>query len=436
MKRIRMIGLCLVATFAVSATAAASASAKCCGALAWGDNESGQLGTGATTEHSNVVPLAVSGLSSVGEVAAGSEHSLALLRNGTVAAWGLNRWGQLGDGTDTGPETCMDENPCSKTPVAVSGLSGVRAISAGPNFNLALLKTGTVMAWGDDSDLQLGGDAEKCGGGFCSPTPVAVRGLRHVTEVATGTEHSLALLKNGTVMAWGSNNYGELGNGTREASEVPVVVSGLGEVTAIAGGEEFSLALLRNGTVMAWGLNDHGQLGDGTNTGPEACPNCSTTPVAVSGLSGVTAIAARQFHSLALLINGTVMSWGASDAGELGDDTPPGPETCVEPFGSSFCGKTPVAVNGLTDVRSIAAGGNFSLALQTDGTVLGWGENSYGELGDGTDVGPEHCETSSFSYTICSKTPVVVNGAPGVKGIAAGGWHSLAYGTRARPSQR
>lgn len=113
-----------------------------------------------------------------------------------------------------------------------------------------------------------------------------------VKAIAAGRHFSLALLTNGTVMAWGENTFGQLGDGTTVSSDAPVAVAGLSGVTAIAAGAEFSLALLSNGTVMAWGLNEHGRLGDGTITGPETCNSslpCSTTPVPVSGLSGVPA---------------------------------------------------------------------------------------------------------------------------------------------------
>ena len=117
-------------------------------------------------------------------------------------------------------------------------------------------------------------------------------------------------------MAWGENGLGQLGDGTITNSDEPVAVSGLSEVTAIAAGFADNLALLSNGTVMAWGNNQHGQLGDGTTDGVQ-----TTYPVAVSGLSEVTAIAASGDHSLALLRNGTVMAWGQNGNGQLGDGT-------------------------------------------------------------------------------------------------------------------
>jgi len=192
--------------------------------------------------------------------------------------------------------------------------------------------------------------------------------------------------------SWGRDSYGALGDGGSEGSDRPVQVSGLSEVAALAGGEYHSLALLTEGTVMAWGANGHGQLGDGNTT-------ASPVPVAVSGLSGVTAIAAGESHSLALLSGGSVEAWGGNEFGELGD-------------GSTEDSDVPVAVSGLSEATAIAAGSIFNLALMSGGSVEAWGGNENGQLGDG---GTEK-----------SETPVAVSGLSGVTAVAASGNHALA----------
>jgi alpha-tubulin suppressor-like RCC1 family protein len=218
-------------------------------------------------------------------ISAGGEFSLGLLSDGKVMAWGNNGEGQLGDGTDTGPQTCgVERTACSDTPVTVSKLSDATAIAAGANHSLALLKNGTVMAWGDNEYGELGDGT----GIEQSDLPILVNKLSDVTAIAAGANDSLALLKNGTVMAWGSNESGQLGDGTsKEQSGIPVAVSKLREVTAIAAGEDFNLALLRNGTVMAWGEGVNDELGN-----HEANATQSDVPVRVSGLRDVKGIAA------------------------------------------------------------------------------------------------------------------------------------------------
>jgi alpha-tubulin suppressor-like RCC1 family protein len=402
--------------------------------FAWGENEVGQLGNG--TVANTEVRSPIGGLSDVSALAGGRRHSLALLSDGTVMAWGENAWGQLGDGADTGPDTCHaefaqatgDEIPCATRPTPVEGISEAVTIAAGAQHSLALLKNGTVVAWGDNELGQLG-DGTRSGPDHCyteaeptqcSTKPVPVSGLSEVTAIAAGENFSLALLKNGTVEAWGSNDLGDLGDGTSSAADdLPAPVLGLSGVKAIAARGGTGLALLSNGTVMAWGSNEFGELGDGTNAGPEFCAAnsqlpCSGTPVPVSGLDHVSAIAMGA-SGLALLEDGTVMAWGDNDSGELGDGTHTGPEEC---FPINFCSTTPVAVSGLEHVTEIAGSDEHSLALLSDGTVMTWGMNWEGQLGNGTRES--------------SDVPVAVLGLEDATAIAGGEEFSLAYGIQSQ----
>jgi alpha-tubulin suppressor-like RCC1 family protein len=264
----------------------------------WGDNWTGQLGDGTTT--GRTTPVKVRGLSGVKAIAAGVVHSLALRSDGTVWAWGYNGMGQIGDGTVIMTRT---------TPVKVLGLSGVKAIAAGFYNGFALLADGTVRGWGDDGCGQLGdGDTQH----HYSPVR-ALLGLSGIKAIAPGSDHTLVLLTNGTVRALGCNGYGQLGDGTiYNVKTSPVRVKGLSGVTAIAAGLVHSLAVLGDGTVRAWGNNDWGQLGDGTVT-------TRVTPVKVLRVSSVVTIAAGANHNLAARSDGTVRGWGNNGHGQLGD---------------------------------------------------------------------------------------------------------------------
>jgi alpha-tubulin suppressor-like RCC1 family protein len=412
----RGLALILAAiTAALTMAITASAQAATNVAMSWGWNQHGQLGDGTeagpekcgpSQEACSTSPVGVSGLSGVTAVAGGEAHSLALLEGGTVMAWGNNGSGQLGNGSTTN----------SDVPVAVKEPSGVKAIAAGGKYSLALLENGTVMAWGNNGSGQLGN-----GTTANSDVPVAVKELSGVKAIAAGGNHSLALLENGTVMAWGRNSQGQLGNSSTTNSDVPVAVSGLSGVKAIAAGGNHSLALLENGTVMAWGENRVGELGNASTTN-------SDVPVAVTGLSGVAAISAGGEHSLALLSDGTVTAWGSNFSGELGDGSSSGPETCAV---SIPCSTKPLAVKGLSGVTAIAGGEEgHSLALLSTGAVMAWGDNGEGQLGDGTSTGPEPCSVGS-----CSTKPVAVKQAGAViLGIAAGAKHSLAFGPSGPPA--
>ena len=288
----------------------------------------------------------------------------------TVLGYGNNQFGQVGDGTFS--ETGCN---CLQTPTLVAGLTGVTQVAAAENHTLALLADGSVRAWGYDVFGQLGD-----GGLNNQPSPVPVAGLGGATAVAAGWSHSLALLGNGTVVAWGLNQKGQLGRGTTSGpdeckgapcSKVPLLVPGLSNVVAIAADQDYSLALLADGTVMGWGIDYNGQLGDGVGV-PEGC-ECVDHPVRVPGVSGATAISAGAYSAEALLQDGTVMDWGLNSFGELGNGTESNAPPC-------YCGG-PVTVSGLTSVKAIGAGAYQHAAALLDGTVRVWGSNIYGQLG-------------------------------------------------------
>ncbi|MFN8541129.1 MAG: hypothetical protein U0232_27055 [Thermomicrobiales bacterium] len=358
--------------------------------LTWGSDDYGQMGDGAVAPdvpapQQVVLPTGIP----VTDIASGGNHSLALLADGTVFAWGYDNRGQLGDGVVGGPDTCPGGSVCHATPQAVLLPAGARvtAIAAGAGFSLALLADGTLLAWGNDSRGQLGdgtvGGPDTCNGNpDCHATPHAVLlppGAR-VTAIAAGFAHSLALLADGTVLAWGSDGFnGQLGDGTvGTPSDVPtpqpVLLPTGARVTAIAAGLNHSLALLADGTLLAWGADNFGQLGDGTAGGSSEAP----TPQPVPGVTGVVAIAAGSGYNLALKADGTLLAWGSDSQGQLGDGTVEGPSIV----------RTPQAVPGLTGVAAIAAGEGFGLALLADGTLRAWGDDDHGQLGEGTVGGP------------------------------------------------
>ncbi len=389
MRRLGVLVLCMASVWIAASIAANAAIATPNGVMAWGANESGELGDGTTAQKD--VPETLPAPSGVTQVSAGNEFSLALLESGHVVGWGENEFDELGLGLEGGPQHCGGFS-CSKTPIEVPGLSEVTAISAsaiGSNSALALRANGTVMAWGST---------------FGEEGVQEVSGLSEVTAISEGDDFSLALRANGTVMAWGVNGCGQLGDGTTVSKSEPTEVSGLTGVVAISAGLNHSLALLENGTVKSWGCNEWGQLGNGSTTG-------SDVPVTVSSLSGATAISAGGDFSLARLGSGKVASWGANSEGQLGDGNEEGPESCA----SSICAKTPVEVVELSGVTEISAGEEHALALLENGTVKAWGEGGEGRLGNGSE------ESSYVPITVHEITRDVV-------GISAGELHSLAYG--------
>ena len=302
-------------------------------------------------------------------------------------------WGRNDEG-ELGNGTTSSFNPL---PTAVSNLSGVTNLAAGDRFSIALKSDGSVWAWGANSSHQLGD-----GTNSQSDVPVQVQGLANITAISARRLHSLALDNNGNVWAWGENGSGQLGDGaTNNAGSepsAPVQVQGLDHVIAIAAGGFFSIALKDDGTVWTWGANDAGQLGDGTTTP-------SDVPVQVTGVSGTTLpkftmITAGFHHVLAVDENGNLWSWGGNENGTLGIGS-----------ADSSAHVTPVQLTGISNVTALAAYYNQSLAV-SGGNVFAWGNNAAGELGDGT-------QTNHYS-------PIQVPGLSNIINVAVGGYHSLA----------
>jgi alpha-tubulin suppressor-like RCC1 family protein len=379
------------------------------GVQCWGGNASGQLGDGTMTN--SMKPVDVSGLSSgVVAISAGFKYTCALTSKGAVECWGENSYGELGIPRGSSPETCRyGGEPCSTTPVAVSGLgSGVTAISAVSATSCALTSAGAVECWGLNNFGQLGNGTSKgpeaCEEiNTCDGTPGEVSGLGKGVVAISGT---CALTSAGPVKCWGSNTYGQLGDGSsvgpeecyvtrRACSTTPVEVAGsLGGPTAISSSFYHSCALTSLGGVKCWGANLGGALGVGTITGPEECQSgaCSTTPVEVSGLgSGITESSVGEVDSCALTSVGGALCWGANAYGAVGD-------------GTTELKTTPVAVKNLsTGVVSNRTGGQSSCALTNTGAVKCWGRDNVGQLGG-------NATQTCINRSPCSPIPVHANG--------------------------
>jgi alpha-tubulin suppressor-like RCC1 family protein len=273
------------------------------GVKCWGHNGFGQLGDGTGTGV-RAQPVGVSGLDSgVIAVAAGGDHSCALIGAGGVKCWGQNSYGELGDGTTTD----------RSSPVDVTGLgSGVTAIATGGSHSCAITTTGAVNCWGFN---RLG----QVGDGTTSDrrAPVQVAGLSgRMATVVSLVGHSCGRTETGSVKCWGNNTSGSLGDGTTAGRLTPVDALGVNNVASVVTGGGHTCALLsRADRVRCWGLNESGQLGDGTT-------NNRLSPVSVPGLGDdVAAIATGGAHSCALTSLGAVKCWGGNRVGEVGDGT-------------------------------------------------------------------------------------------------------------------
>lgn len=330
-------------------------------------------------------------LSKVTDLAAGTQHFVALKQDGTVWTWGSNKFGQIG--TDSTEEII-------NKPVQVKDLPPITAVSASQNHSLALDRTGHVWAWGSNLSSQLGN-----GGNIDLRSPVQVQGIDNVKDIAAGYRFSTALKKDGTVWAWGGKcatdtdpKLAELvkefkedleeeeGYFDPESSADPNVISrlndcvgesivnienrspkqieGVTDVTALSAGFGHMLALKNDGTVWGWGCNKYGQTGIGFKGNQAA----NRTPVKVKGLPHIRTVSAGFRHSMALDDNGNIWTWGQNHHGQLGD-------------GTTNDNPKPTKITGLPKVEQINAAHETSFVVGQDNSLWGWGSNETRQLG-------------------------------------------------------
>jgi alpha-tubulin suppressor-like RCC1 family protein len=346
-------------------------------------------------------------------VAAGSGHSAALRRDGTVWGWGMAFKGNFGDGTIGGYSKGIKEAKQARGPGGEGKLTGMKAISCIMTSTVGLRDDGTLWAWGTGSSGQLGN-----GGTTSSALPVQVKSpdgkgvFTDAVAVAAGQTHAAAVKADGTVWVWGLNDRGQLGGGSDvNLSALPMQVKTpdgrgfLRDIIGIAAGAGHCLALRKDGTVLAWGENVVGQLGDGTTTD-------RFLPVEVSGIAGIASVAAGWNSSFAVCRDGTVWGWGYNVFSQLGD-------------GTAYDRRRPVRMKGpdgsgpMTGALRVASGSVHTLIVKKDGTLWACGGNHFGQLGTGNRRARE-------------ALPVQVTGPRGnglLKGVtdaAAGSAHSAA----------
>ena len=456
-------------------------------AVGWGYDDDLYFCNGDFNYNDVYAPKPTVGLSGVTAVAAGYDWALYLLSDGTVYGCGYDGDGALGNGRANGDDygapqqvlgVCPSPSPSpsaspsaspspspapSHTAAECGRLTNIKAIAAGYDHSLALDKDGNVYAWGRNEYGQLGTGSslgpEGCGGVYsypnyqtgqteyaryspCSTTPVKVPGLSNIVQIVAGYEFSVALKADGTVYAWGSNDYGQLGredngpqdcpyslyyvdcNGTpyyftnSDCSPTPIPVTGLPRIVQVATGmySEHVLALDVSGHVWAWGYNDDGELGRGFTSDYEYIPARVVGPGGTGLLDGVAQpdpahpyferIAANEYSSYAVLTDGTVVAWGYNSYGELGIGSTDGQPSNNNGDPAS-CFTYPVTVHGVDNVGSLgnivslgSGGDSTAYAISADQHLYAWGYNGYGQLGIGAETDDR-------------TTPVIVLGAGG-----------------------
>jgi alpha-tubulin suppressor-like RCC1 family protein len=326
-------------------------------AYCWGADDAGQLGDGATKQAKWTAAAVINLPGPASEIAAGGVlldgHSMARFANGSVRGWGANQSGQLGDNSKTAPAT-------------VTTTSGLTASELVTSFSHSCARTSAnaTTCWGSNGYGQLALPATM----YESLVPSTINLPAATAEVGVGSYYTCARLSDSRVYCWGRNNYGQTGAAGIDDQYAPIQIQGLsGAIAQLGVAYWHSCAVDGNGGVKCWGANYYGQLGNGSTT------NAPTpTAVAVTGLAGaVVSVCGGNGHSCALLATGGVQCWGWNYRGQLGD-------------GTQMNRSTPVTVSGLSGVVELACGGEHNCARVATG-VRCWGANYWGELGDNTN---------------------------------------------------
>lgn len=324
----------------------------------WGTNYYGQLGDGSQTNRSS--PVVAGQQFFFDQVSTGGSHTCALQSVvGAVYCWGANSSGQLGDGTTTD----------RSSPVPVPTPAGRRflTVSARGSHTCAVADSGETYCWGSNAYGQLGDGTTT---NRLSPTLVS-GGLGFVA-VSAGWGHTCALRNDGPVYCWGSNFNGELGDGTTTSQTSPTLVTGGIGFSSVSAGNGYTCGVsnVTPGSAYCWGWNAFGQLGDGTQVN-------RSSPTPVTGTLGFAAVSTGLGHSCGLTPAGAAYCWGSGGSGELGD-------------GTTTSRATPVLVAGGLTFARIATGGTsgesivgYSCGVTTSGEAYCWGTSAYGALGNG-----------------------------------------------------
>jgi alpha-tubulin suppressor-like RCC1 family protein len=297
------------------------------------------------------------------------------------------------------------------TPEEITLAPGVTptAIAANEYDSMAIGSDDQLYAWGQNADGQLGDGTQNP---HDVPEVITLGPGVSPTSISAGVSDSLAIGSNGDLYAWGDNFYGQLGDGTttdRSSPELITLAPGV-SATAVAAGAGDSFAVGSNGDLYAWGLNNSGQLGDGTTT-DHLTPEVTTlapgvSPIAVAAGSAESPTLGADGYTLAIGSDGKLYAWGDNTYGELGDGT-----TTARSSPES------ISLGGTVSPTSITAGGGQSLVIGSDGKLYGWGYNSFGQLGDGNNANVS--------------APEVISLAPGVEAtaVSASVLHTLAIGS-------
>jgi gliding motility-associated-like protein len=397
---------------------------------AWGYNFAGQLGDG--TKIDKTTPIQIGSDTDWIKISVGFYYTVGLKKNGTLWAWGRNGWGALGDGTISDRSMPVQVGTEKHWSLMSAGYYHVIALSCAPTtsttnaticrgssyafngtnyteagaytthltnaagcdsiatLNLSIKKSAySLWTWGSNYNGELGnGTTSQC----ATPMPIGV--TSDWVQVIAGGFHNIAQKSDGSLWAWGKNDHGQLGDGTVVKKMLPVQIGTATDWTQIAAGWYHTVALKKNGTIWAWGVNSDGELGDGTTVDKKV-------PVQIGLSTDWVKIATGMFETYAIKMDGTLWAWGLNNFSQLG--LGPGAKGYMD---------MPTQVGVASDWVNISANRQV-VATKKDGSLWAWGDNDYGQIGDGTFGGEKY-------------TPIQIGTDVGWDKLTTGLYHTLA----------
>jgi alpha-tubulin suppressor-like RCC1 family protein len=336
----------------------------------WGYNFYGQLGNGQTGFAATPAPVKDSLIFAA--VSAGEHHTCAVTTGGVAHCWGYDADGALGNGATTFADSLPVAVSGGLTFSSLSATGGNTGLGSYPGFTCGITTGHAAYCWGDNGGGELGDSSTTN-----SATPVAVLGgLAFASVSAGGSPHACGVTTTGAAYCWGADSVGNLGTGATTNSLVPVPVANGLTFASVSARNGHSCGVATAGAAYCWGWNQYGQLGVGTTTGPQQCAAlgsttpCSTSPVAVSGGLTFTSGSAGGGHTCALTTAGAAYCWGDNSSGQLGN-------------GTTTNSSTPVPVAGGLTFTAISSGSIHTCGITAKGSIYCWGSNAWGELGNG-----------------------------------------------------
>ncbi|MDI9308751.1 MAG: T9SS type A sorting domain-containing protein [Limnohabitans sp.] len=291
-------------------------------------------------------------------ISAGGSHTIAIRNGGTLWTWGRNNFGQLGS---SGVPSSQ-----SNIPIQVGISSDWSKISAGSSHALAIKTNGTLWAWGRNNYGQLGNNST-----VDSNIPIQIGVDTDWAYISAGDNYCLALKNNGTLWAWGDNANGQLGNGNSGSGNMVLVPTQIGSIVwqTISAGTDHSLGIQPDGSLWAWGRNNNGKLGNSSTVD-------SYTPTQIGTSTSWKEVAASQAHSVGKMTDDSVWTWGDNTSGQLGNGS----------SGTTAYKTTPQNISYASNSTKIAKGYQHTVVRKNNGKLYSWGGNVSGQLGDGSNT--------------------------------------------------